>query len=151
MVMPTGKLGIPFVPSMGRVGSLALYHTPALDQSIVRSGGSIAELWLTFTVRLALSEAEPLLAVRVTAYGPVAEKEWLGFWDVLVEPAPKFHCQAVGLPVDVSVNCTACPATGEAGLNVKDATSSLIGFSASTAQLEQVAKTKITKSTYPYI
>jgi hypothetical protein len=46
---------------------------------------------------------------------------WLGFWLALVEPSPKLHCREVGLPVDVSVNCTACPATGEAGLNVKDA------------------------------
>jgi hypothetical protein len=37
-----------------------------LDQSIVRSGGRIAEFWLTLTVRLALSEAEPLPAVSVT-------------------------------------------------------------------------------------
>jgi hypothetical protein len=33
----------------------------------------------------------------------------------------KFHCQEVGLPVEVSVNCTADPAVGEAGLWVKDA------------------------------
>jgi len=46
---------------------------------------------------------------------------WLGFWAVLVAPSPKLHCQEVGEPVDVSVNWTACPATGEAGLYVKDA------------------------------
>jgi len=40
-----------------------------------------------------------------------------------VPPSPKFHCQDVGPPVDVSVNCTAWPAAGEAGLNVKDAVS----------------------------
>jgi hypothetical protein len=48
---------------------------------------------------------------------------WLGFWAVLVDPSPKFHCHEVGGPEEVSVNCTACPAVGEAGLNVKDAES----------------------------
>jgi hypothetical protein len=42
---------------------------------------------------------------------------------VLVEPSPKAQLQVVGLPVDVSVNCTAVPAAGEAGLKVKDAES----------------------------
>jgi hypothetical protein len=42
---------------------------------------------------------------------------------VLVPPSPKFHCQEVGLPVDVSVNATDCPGAGKAGLNVKDAAS----------------------------
>jgi metal-sulfur cluster biosynthetic enzyme len=40
---------------------------------------------------------------------------------MLVAPSPKFHCQEVGEPVEVSVNCTACPAAGEAGLYVNDA------------------------------
>jgi hypothetical protein len=48
---------------------------------------------------------------------------WLGFWAVLVVPSPKFHCQEVGLPVEVSVNCTAWPAVGELGVKVKDAVS----------------------------
>ena len=48
-------------------------------------------------------------------------KVWLGFWTVLVAPSPKFHCQEAGDPVEVSVNCTACPATGELGVNVKEA------------------------------
>jgi len=43
------------------------------------------------------------------------------FWAALVAPSPKLHCQEVGDPVEVSVNCTACPASGEAGLKVKDA------------------------------
>lgn len=46
---------------------------------------------------------------------------------MLVEPSPKFHCQALGLPVEVSVNCTACSATGEVGLYVKDAISDEAG------------------------
>jgi hypothetical protein len=33
----------------------------------------------------------------------------------------KLQDQAVGEPVDVSVNCTDCPAAGEAGVNVKEA------------------------------
>jgi hypothetical protein len=40
---------------------------------------------------------------------------------VLVVPSPKFHCQEVGEFVDVSVNWTACPAVGVAGLYVNDA------------------------------
>jgi len=40
---------------------------------------------------------------------------------VLVVPSPKCHCQEVGLFVEVSVNCTARPVSGEAGLKVKDA------------------------------
>jgi hypothetical protein len=41
---------------------------------------------------------------------------------VLADPSPKFQLQDVGPPVDVSVNCTACPVAGEAGLHVKEAT-----------------------------
>jgi hypothetical protein len=55
---------------------------------------------------------------------------WLGFWAVLVVPSPKFHDQEVGLPADVSVNCTDWPAAGEVGLKVKEATSALTGATA---------------------
>jgi hypothetical protein len=41
---------------------------------------------------------------------------WLGFSAVEVDPSPKFQLQEVGEPVEVSVNCTAWPATGDAGL-----------------------------------
>jgi hypothetical protein len=44
---------------------------------------------------------------------------------VLEVPSPKFHCQEVGLPADVSVNCTDWPVAGEAGLKVKDAVSAV--------------------------
>jgi hypothetical protein len=44
---------------------------------------------------------------------------------VLVVPSPKLHDQAVGLPADVSVNCTVWPAVGEAGLKVKEAVSAV--------------------------
>jgi hypothetical protein len=40
---------------------------------------------------------------------------------VLVAPSPKVQRQDVGDPVEVSVNCTACPAAGELGINVKEA------------------------------
>jgi hypothetical protein len=40
---------------------------------------------------------------------------------VLGDPSPKSHCQEVGEPVEVSVNCTAWPAAGEAGPKVKEA------------------------------
>lgn len=36
-------------------------------------------------------------------------------------PVSELHRQEVGLPVEVSVNCTSCSATGAAGLYVKDA------------------------------
>ena len=39
----------------------------------------------------------------------------------------KFHSHEVGVPVDVSVNCTGCPAVGEVGLNVNDAVSATAG------------------------
>jgi hypothetical protein len=51
-----------------------------------------------------LVEPALLLTIRVTAYDPVAEKEWLGFRAVLVAPSLKSHSQEVGLPVVVSVN-----------------------------------------------
>ena len=41
----------------------------------------------------------------------------------LVDPSPKVHCQIDGLPVEVSVNWTDWPATGEPGLKVKEAVS----------------------------
>ena len=42
-----------------------------------------------------------------------------GFCAVLVAPSPKSHDQDVGSPVEVSVNCTACPAFGDDGDQVK--------------------------------
>jgi hypothetical protein len=53
---------------------------------------------------------------------------WDGFWTVLVDPSPKLHCHEVGEPVDVSLNCTAWPAAGAAGLNVKEVESVEAGF-----------------------
>ena len=44
---------------------------------------------------------------------------------MLVEPSLKSHCQEVGPPVDVSVNCTDRPVAGEAGLKVKEAVSAV--------------------------
>jgi hypothetical protein len=40
---------------------------------------------------------------------------------VLVDPSLKSHDQDVGLPVDVSVNCTDWLAVGDVGLYVNDA------------------------------
>jgi hypothetical protein len=51
---------------------------------------------------------------------------WLGFWAVLDVPSPKFHCQEVGVPVEVSVNWTDCPTTAEAGLKVKEAVRAVV-------------------------
>jgi hypothetical protein len=60
----------------------------------------------TVTVRVVLIDPEALVAVRVTVLAPAVVNAWLGFWEVLVPPSPKFHCHEVGLPVDVSVNAT---------------------------------------------
>jgi hypothetical protein len=79
----------------------------------------------TVTVRLTLLKPELLVTVRVTVFNPVVVYVWLGFWDVLVPPSPKFHCQEVGVPVDVSVNWTDWPVAGEAGLKVKEAVSTV--------------------------
>ena len=87
----------------------------------------IEDAGTTVMVWLVLLEVEPLLTSNVTRYGPVAVKEWTGFCEVLVAPSPKFHCQDVGLPVEVSVNCTAWPGAGEAGLLVKEAVSAEAG------------------------
>jgi hypothetical protein len=63
-----------------------------------------------------LFDPEALVTVRVTVLAPAIVYEWLGFWYVLVTPSPKFHSQKEGVPAEVSVNCTACPTAGEAGL-----------------------------------
>jgi hypothetical protein len=56
---------------------------------------------------LVLVEPALLVTVNDTVLDPVVANVWLGFWEVLVPPSPKFHCHDVGLPVDVSVYCTA--------------------------------------------
>ncbi|KAF5050756.1 hypothetical protein DSECCO2_426160 [anaerobic digester metagenome] len=53
---------------------------------------------------------------------------WLGFWRVEVAPSSKFHDQAVGLFVDVSVNWNvAGAACASVGVYVKFATGALAG------------------------
>ena len=59
----------------------------------------------------------------MTLKEPEDAKVWLGFCAVLVVPSLKLHDHEVGVPVEVSVNCTACPAAGEAGLYVNEAAS----------------------------
>jgi hypothetical protein len=61
----------------------------------------------TVTVLLVLFDPVLLVTVKVTVFNPVVVYEWLGFRDVFVPPSPKFHCQEVGVPAEVSVNCTA--------------------------------------------
>jgi metal-sulfur cluster biosynthetic enzyme len=48
---------------------------------------------------------------------------WAGFCAVEVAPSPKLQAQEVGVPVDVSVNWTGCPAAGDAGLYANEAVS----------------------------
>ena len=74
------------------------------------------EAGATLMIWVEVLDPELLTTVRATAWDPAAVKVWLGFRIVLVVPSLKFHCQDVGLPIDVSVNCIAWPATGEAGL-----------------------------------
>jgi hypothetical protein len=69
----------------------------------------------TVTVLVVLFDPEALFTVMVTVLDPAVVYEWLGFWAVLVPPSPKFHCQEVGVPADVSVNCIAWPAEGKVG------------------------------------
>ena len=90
---------------------------PNVKDALRVAGGWTATTWLVVTEPLAF------VTVNVTLYEPADAKEWLGFCNALVEPSLKFHDQAVGLPVDVSVNCTDCPAAGETGLYVNDAAS----------------------------
>ena len=48
---------------------------------------------------------------------------WLGFWAVEgAEPSPKFQLQAVGDPLEVSVNATVSGAVPLVGLAPKEAT-----------------------------
>ena len=89
--------------------------TPAYDQSISLSAGMTSTV-VTVIVRPALLEPEAFPAIRVTEYEPSVVNVWLGFCAVLVAPSPKFHCHEVGVPVDVSVNATARPGAGKAGL-----------------------------------
>jgi len=67
---------------------------------------------------------EPLAldAVRVTLNVPADAYTCVGFLDAEVAPSPKLHDHDVGPPVDVSVNVTWPPATGEAGEYEKSAT-----------------------------
>jgi len=67
------------------------------------------------SVLVVLFDPELLVTVRLTVLDPAVVYEWLGFWDVLVPPSPKFHCQEAGVPAEVSVNWTACPAEGRVG------------------------------------
>jgi hypothetical protein len=77
----------------------------------------------TVTVRVVLLEPEAFVAVRVTVFDPAVAYVWLGFWDVDVDPSPKLQDHAFGVPADVSVNVTAWPVAGEAGVKVKEAAS----------------------------
>jgi hypothetical protein len=97
-------------PTTGEAG-------PYMKEAVSEEAGNTLSVWLT------LLEPELLATVRVTVYNATVAKVWPGFWAELVAPSPKLHCQEVGVPVEVSVNCTACPVTGEAGVKVKDAVS----------------------------
>jgi hypothetical protein len=75
----------------------------------------------TVTVRVAVLDPVPFVAVKVTVFDPAVAKAWLGFCAVEVVPSPKSQLQEVGVPADVSVNWMTCSAIGEVGLQVNDA------------------------------
>ena len=90
------------------------------DRPIVGEAGlnvkEAASAAVTVSVLVVLLDPEVLVTVRVTVFDPAAAYAWLGFREVLVPPSPKLHCHELALPVDVSINCTDCPAAGDAGL-----------------------------------
>jgi len=75
----------------------------------------------TVTVRVVLFDPDPFVTVSVTVFAPAVVNVCVGFWAVDAPPSPKFHDHEVGVPADVSVNCTDCPAAGDAGLKLNDA------------------------------
>jgi hypothetical protein len=84
-------------------------------------GGAVVTTIVSLLLLVALPES---VTVSVTVKFPALVNVWVGFSVATVgEPSPKFQLHAVGLPVEVSVNCTvrdACPVVGSA---VKLATS----------------------------
>jgi len=68
------------------------------------------------------------VTVSVAVKLPALLYVWLGLCDELVAPSPKFQLQAVGPPVDVSVNCTVKGAWPELGLALKLAANGGGGF-----------------------
>ena len=118
-VDPSPKLhdhdvGVPVDVSVNCTGSPATGAVGLYANSAVSSASIV-------TVRVALFDPEVLVAVRVTTVDLAVVKVWVGFCTVEVDPSPKLHDHDVGVPVEVSVNCTRCPATGDAGLYVNDA------------------------------
>jgi len=67
-------------------------------------------------VRVVFPETLPALTVKETLLNPALAKTWLGFRSELVPPSPKSQDQEAEVPVEVSVNWTACPSDGNAGL-----------------------------------
>jgi len=110
-------------PAVGEVG-------PKLNDAVSVNAG------VTVMARLPALDPAALLTVKVTLNMPAVVNVWLGFWDVLVAPSLKFHCQELGPPVDVFVNWTACPAVGVAGLKVNDAVSAVATVTVRLALLE---------------
>jgi hypothetical protein len=56
------------------------------------------------TVRLVVFWADPFMTVKLTVYVPADVNVWLGLCTTLAAPSPKFHCQRVGIPTELSVN-----------------------------------------------
>jgi hypothetical protein len=81
------------------------------------SGVSIRDV----TVRLVEFDPAALRTVSVTVNVPAAAKAWLGCCAALVPPSPKSHDHHVGVPVELSENCTAWFTSGDAGENVNAA------------------------------
>jgi hypothetical protein len=73
------------------------------------------------TARLVALEPAVLRAVSVTVNVPAVAKAWLGCCAELVPPSPKSQDHDVGLPVELSENCTGWFTSGDAGENVNAA------------------------------
>src|SRR5271169_161582 len=58
-------------------------------------------------------------AVNVTVNIPGEVNVWVGFWETELPLSPNDHDQDIGLPVEVSVNWTGWPTTGDAGVKEK--------------------------------
>ena len=85
-------------------------------------GGAVSGLMVMPTVAAGTLGPTPLLAVRLTVYGPAVVHVWLGFWSVELDPSPKSHSQAVGVFVLVSVKPIDRPAVWVVSDPVNDAT-----------------------------
>jgi hypothetical protein len=93
---------------------------PAFGEEGLNTKVAVAGAGIIVIVLSALLEPALFVTSRVTLRNPAFVNTWTGFCSMLVDPSPKSHCPDMGLPVEVSMNCTVCPSVGSRGLYVKD-------------------------------